>query len=85
MILSKTFFVDRQPVGMIREDSDTGQVDFSPLKGKSPLPQRQWGDVDELKLAVIAAYQKKNPPEFTSGSSDSLTKNFSIKPPQETD
>ena len=58
MILAETIYVDRQPIGMVREDSNTGQLDFSPHEGKSLLPQRQWRDIDELKAAVIKAYAK---------------------------
>ena len=61
MILAETIFVNQQPVGMLREDSNSGQIGFSPLKGKSLLPQKRWRDVDELKQAVIQAYQKESP------------------------
>ena len=56
MILSKTIFINCQPVGMVRQDSNSGQIDFSPLNGKSLLPQKRWRDMDELKRAIFAAY-----------------------------
>lgn len=56
MIVSETIFVNRQPVGMVRQDSNSGQIDFSPLNGKSLLPQKRWRDMDELKRAIFAAY-----------------------------
>jgi hypothetical protein len=47
MILSETIYIDRQPVGVVRHDSYTGQIKFSPIQGKSPLP------------ALFRAYRKK--------------------------
>ena len=58
MILAETIFVSSKPVGVIRQDSNSGLIDFSPIDGKSPLPQRQWKDVDELKRAVAATYSQ---------------------------
>ena len=58
MILAETIYVNRQPVGMIRQDSLSGQIGFSPFEGKSSLPQRRWKDVDELKRAVAATYSQ---------------------------
>ena len=54
MILAETVFVRGAPVGVIRQDSNTNQVDFSPTDGKSLIQDRNWPSVDELKLAVIA-------------------------------
>ncbi len=64
MILAETLFIDSQPIGMVRQDSNTGQFNFSPLKGKSPVPDRSWDSVAELKSAVIQAYShnKDGPP-----------------------
>ncbi len=59
MILRETIYFNRQPIGMIRMDSKSGEIDFSPLKGKSPLSDQSWDSVDELKLAVIKAYSYK--------------------------
>ena len=59
MILAETLYIDRQPIGIVRQDSHSGQIVFSPLEGKSPLPQRRWRSVDELKRAVIRAYQNE--------------------------
>ncbi len=60
-LLAEILRIDRRPVGMIRQDSNSKQIGFSPLRGKLQLPQRRWGHVDELKQAVIQAYQKKTP------------------------
>jgi hypothetical protein len=59
MILSETIYIDRQPVGLVCHDSNTGQVKFSPIQGTSPLPDKRWRDVDELKQALFQAYREK--------------------------
>ena len=59
MILSETIFIDRQPVGVVRHDSHTGQVKFSTIQGKSPLPEKRWRSVDELKQALFRAYRNQ--------------------------
>ena len=61
MILSETIFIDRQPVGVVCQDSHTGDVKFAPIKGTSPLPEKQWRDVDELKQALYRAYADEIP------------------------
>lgn len=61
MILSETIFIDRQPVGVVRHDSHTGQVKFSPIQGKSPLLEKRWRSVDELKQAVFRIYADEKP------------------------
>jgi hypothetical protein len=62
MILSETIFIDHRPVGVVRHDSHTGQVKFSPIKGTSPLPDKRWRDVDKLKQALFRAYRKNESP-----------------------
>lgn len=59
MILSETLYIDRQPVGMIRQNSNTGQISFSPTDKKSLIQARNWSSIDELKAAVSAAYSHK--------------------------
>lgn len=59
MILSETQFLDGVPVGMVRQDTNTGQFAFSPIKGRSRLPAKDWKSINELKAAVCEAYQKK--------------------------
>ena len=49
MILSETIFIDRQPVGIVRMNSNTGQFDFSPREGISLLSKKRWSDIDKLK------------------------------------
>jgi len=56
MILSETIFIEQKPVGVVLQDSDTGQVKFSPIQGKSPLPEKRWRNVDELKQAVFLVH-----------------------------
>jgi hypothetical protein len=74
MILSETIFIDRQPVGVVLHDSHTGQVKFSPIQGKSPLPDKRWRNVDELKQALFRAYRIMNAHVIKHESSDPLMK-----------
>ena len=63
MILIETIFVSSKPVGVIRRDDYSGEIAFSPIKGKSRLPDREWESIDELKEAVIREYENESPPE----------------------
>ena len=60
MILVETIFIADAPVGVIRMDTFSKQIAFSPIKGKSRLPDREWTSVDEIKAAVIREYEKEN-------------------------
>lgn len=60
MILAETIFVADTPVGVIRMDTNTRQIAFSPIEGKSRLPDREWKSIDELKDAVIKTYRGKS-------------------------
>ncbi len=62
MILTETIFLDGAPVGVIRQNTNTQQIAFSPIKGPSRLPEREWSSIDELKAAVIREYEKESPP-----------------------
>ena len=68
MKIVESVHVAGKPVGMIHQDSNTGQLDFSPHEGKSLLPQRQWRDIDELKAAVIKAYSKTKKTPVDAGA-----------------
>lgn len=57
MIRRETAFIAGKPVGVIRQDSNTGQIDFSPTKLPSKLLPRDWRSVDQLRDAVNAAYK----------------------------
>ncbi len=59
MILTETIFLEGTPLGQIRQNSDTGQIAFLPIKGRLQLPAKDWKSVDELKAAVFKAYTKK--------------------------
>lgn len=63
MILAETIFVSSKPVGVIRQNTNTQQIAFSPIKGQSRLPEREWSSIDDLKAAVIREYTKENPPK----------------------
>ena len=58
MILAETIFLEGVPVGMLRQDSNSGQINFSPIKGKSPSSDQSWSSVDELRAAVTATYSE---------------------------
>ena len=58
MILTETIFVEGAPVGVVRQDINTRQIAFSPIEGQSRLPAKDWKSMDELKEAVIAAYEQ---------------------------
>ena len=57
MILRETIFVAGQPVGVVCQDDYSGEVAFTPIKGKSRLLEREWTSVDEIKAAVIREYE----------------------------
>ena len=59
MILVETIFVSGKPVGVVRRDDYSGEIAFSPIKGKSRLPDREWKSVDELKQAVFREYKNE--------------------------
>ena len=82
MILAESIFVNHQPVGIARMDSNTGQFSFSPLRGKSPLSDKQWRNVDELKQAVIRAYSQTKESPATTGL-PILTENINLNQPKE--
>ncbi len=46
MILTETIFVGNAPVGVIRMDTISKQIAFSPINGKSRLPDREWASID---------------------------------------
>ena len=61
MILAETIFVSGKPVGVVRQDTLTRLIAFSPIKGKSRLRDREWASVDEIKAAVIREYENESP------------------------
>lgn len=62
MIMAESVFMRGQPVGRIFSDSNSGTFTFQPARGKSPLLQSQWRDVDALRKAIYEAYETV-PPE----------------------
>ena len=63
MIMIETIFLGGAPVGVVRQDTNTRQIAFSPIKGPSLLPVRERESMDEFKAAVIRAYKNESPPE----------------------
>jgi hypothetical protein len=60
MHLTETIFIDDKPIGVVRQDSNTREIAFSPIEGQSRLPEREWASIDELKAAVIREYKNEN-------------------------
>ena len=82
MKIVESVHVAGKPVGMIHQDSNTGQFSFSPIRGKSPLSDKQWRNVDELKQAVIRAYSQTKESPATTGL-PILTENINLNHPKE--
>lgn len=61
MIMRESMFIDGKAVGILRQDTITGQMAFSANDGKSRLPEREWDDIDQLKAAVMAVYGEGMP------------------------
>jgi len=59
MIMRETIHVAGEVVGVIRQDTNTGQIAFSANNGQSRLPAQEWDSIDQLKAAVIAAYSER--------------------------
>jgi len=76
VILAETIFLGGAPVGVARQDTTTRKIAFSPIKGRSRLPARDWKSMDELKVAVLKAYETKGPPESTDEPSYPLDEDF---------
>ena len=59
MTLTETVYFNGEPVGVIRQDTSTGQIAFSANNGQSRLPAQEWDSIDQLKAAVNVAYSKR--------------------------
>jgi hypothetical protein len=60
MMTSESIFVDSVPVGKIVIESQSQEIAFIPTISPSRLPAKDYASIDELRNAVIAAYQNKN-------------------------
>ena len=60
MITSESVFADGVPVGRIVIDTNSQEIAFLPTVTPSKLPMRDWESLDELRNAVITAYQYKD-------------------------
>lgn len=60
MLTSETIFVDGVRVGRIVIDTNSQEIAFIPTNTPSKLPMRDWESIDQLRNAVIAAYQDKD-------------------------
>jgi hypothetical protein len=59
MMPSETFYVDVNPIGRIVIDTNSQENAFLPAITSGKLPMQGFESVDELRNAVIAAYQNK--------------------------
>jgi hypothetical protein len=59
MMPSETFYVDVNPIGRIVIDTNSQENAFLPAITPDKLPMQDFESVDELRNAVIAAYQNK--------------------------
>jgi hypothetical protein len=57
MMTSETIFVNGAPVGRIVVDTNSQEIAFLPAITPSKLPMKDRESIDELRNAVIAAYQ----------------------------
>ena len=67
MMTSETIYVKGDPVGRIVIDTNLQEIAFLPLHTPSKLPMRDWESIDDLRNAVISAYQNKYRPDQKSG------------------
>ena len=58
MIQTETVYIKGKLVGVLRKDTDSNQIAFSPNSGSSRIPEREWESMDVLKMAVLSAYRK---------------------------
>ncbi len=59
MMTSETIFVDGNPVGRIVIETQSQEIAFLPTITPSKLPMQDWASIDDLRNAVIFAYQEK--------------------------
>ena len=60
MMTSETVHADGVPVGRIVVETNTQEIAFLPAVSPSKLPEKDWTSLEELRNAVIAAYQDKD-------------------------
>ena len=61
MILTETMFIAGDSVGVVRYNTNTGLITFSPVKPLSMLQEREWKSIDDLNAAVRGAYSIAQP------------------------
>ena len=60
MITTESIYVKGVPVGRIVIDTNSQEIAFLPTITPSKLPMKDWESIDELRNAVISAYQYKD-------------------------
>ena len=57
MMTSESIFIDGVPVGKIVIETQSQEIAFIPSITPSKLPAKDYSSIDELRNAVIIAYQ----------------------------
>ena len=60
MMTSESIYIKGVPVGRIVIDTNSQEIAFLPTITPSKLPMKDWESIDELRNAVISAYQYKD-------------------------
>ena len=60
MMTSESVYVKGVPVGRIVVDTNSKEIAFLPTVTPSKLPMKDWESLDDLRNAVIAAYQNSD-------------------------
>ena len=60
MMTSETVHADGVPVGRIVVDTNSQEIAFLPLITPSKLPMKDWESINELRNAVVTAYQNSD-------------------------
>ena len=65
MKIVESIHVQGKPVGRLIVNTNSSEIAFQPTEATSPLPDQEWGSVDELRAAVTAFYthKEKDPPK----------------------
>ena len=60
MITSESIFANGVRVGRIVVDTTSREIAFLPTVSPSKLPAKDYASIDEMRNAIIAAYQDKD-------------------------
>lgn len=66
-MLSETIHMAGRPVGRLLVNTNSQEISFQPHDTPSPVPDRDWESVDELRNAIARAYSEPEKDESPSG------------------